>query len=482
MAKWEQLIAARERKHLSQVEAARRVNVGLATYQRWELGQRKPQPQHLRRLYEIFGVPLESQGRAPAQGVVDCGRDSNASLFLPLWEHTAEEMDSELQAPIVVTMTSHLWSFAFMEHPTCSDKRAFVRQAIKEFDTMYTNNKNYQITRREALCSLATLPLITLGLTIPGHIVPASRYGQVLAQCSASLEACWELRKSEHPGDRILAARCAATYIPILTAIARNASQYRNESLDLATRYTLIKAFIARHCTNLVEALQEGKQAVALSKETGDIPLRMYACESLAWTYLFAKNYPLALAAMQEVEALLRQSTALLETQPFHLQIRGRTYSSLAIMQARNGLPIENAVGKATEADPGNACASFLEFRQSILFLEMGTAYCYQGNRAKAMEWFEKRIDPETLEPRIAQSELWRVETINLMTLTSLRGKHRDMEQTLYWWLHGLQGSLALRSEQRFAEALANYEFMEVVWPGEKRIADIRRYIMHWDG
>jgi transcriptional regulator with XRE-family HTH domain len=35
--KWEQLIRVRERLHLSQAEAAERANVGLTTYQRWEL-------------------------------------------------------------------------------------------------------------------------------------------------------------------------------------------------------------------------------------------------------------------------------------------------------------------------------------------------------------------------------------------------------------------------------------------------------------
>jgi transcriptional regulator with XRE-family HTH domain/tetratricopeptide (TPR) repeat protein len=481
MAKWELLIAARERKHLSQAEAARRINVGLATYQRWELGHRKPQPQHRRHLYEVLDISLEQQEQIFAQGLVEHLRPLGVSPISLLWGHAVEAKDGNPQAPVAVTMTSHLWSFVFMDHPTCSDKRASISQAIKEFDAMHANNKNYQITRREALCSLATRPLITLGLATPGQAVPATQYSQALAQCAASLEACWELRKSEDPGDRVLASRCATMYLPTLIAIACDTSQYRNEALDLATRYTLIKAFIARHSTNLVEAIQEGKQAIALSKETGDIPLQLYASESLAWSYLFARRYTLALTIMQETEALLRRAESLLKAQPFHLQIQSRTYSSLAIIQARNGLPLEHAVGKVMEIDPGDASVSFLDFKRSIMFLEMGAAYCYQGDQAKAMEWFEKRVDPETLDPRITQSELGRVETLNLMTLASLRGKNRDMERTLHWWMHGLQGSLLLRSEQRFAEALANYEFMEIAWPGEKRIASMRKYVVHWD-
>jgi transcriptional regulator with XRE-family HTH domain len=55
MTKWDQLIAAREQMHLSQLEAAERLQVGLVTYQRWEAGRRKPQPQHMRRLSGFFG-------------------------------------------------------------------------------------------------------------------------------------------------------------------------------------------------------------------------------------------------------------------------------------------------------------------------------------------------------------------------------------------------------------------------------------------
>jgi len=475
MAKWEQLIAARERKHLSQIEAARRINVGLATYQRWELGQRKPQPQHLRRLHEVLGILQEQQEQRPVQGQIICVHNPGQAVS------PFQFRGSDYQESAIVTMTSHLWSFAFIDHPTGNDKRASIRQAIEEFDAMYVNHPNYQTIRCEALCSLATLPLITLGLDIPGRVVSEAQYDQTIAQCTASLEACWELRKSGSVTDRFLAARCASMYTPSLTTIARYMSHRRSEVLDLVARYTLIRAFVARHSTNLAEAIYEGKQALEFSKESEDVSLQIYAYESLAWSYLFAKNYSLALTTMREAETVLLRAISLLKTRPFHLQIQSRAYSSLAIMQARNGQSPEKMLGKVIESDPGNMSISFIDFRRSTMFLDIGTAYCYAGNQAKALEWFERRVDCETLEPKIAQSELGRVETLNLMTLAALRGRYRDIEQVLYWWIHGVLGAIALRSEQRFAEALANYEFMEIAWPGERRITDMREYAVHWD-
>jgi hypothetical protein len=72
-----------------------------------------------------------------------------------------EEAD-ELQAFITAHMATHLCSLAFMEYPTCDDRRVSIRQTMKEFDSMNTDNKNHQISRRAALRSLATLPIMTL--------------------------------------------------------------------------------------------------------------------------------------------------------------------------------------------------------------------------------------------------------------------------------------------------------------------------------
>jgi len=105
---------------------------------------------------------------------------------------------------------------------------------------MNTDNKNYQITRREALCSLAALPMITFGLTIPDKTVPSVHYGSVIAQCTASVEACWELGKSSEASDVMLAFQSASKYQPLLETIARQSSQHRKEALDLATRYALL--------------------------------------------------------------------------------------------------------------------------------------------------------------------------------------------------------------------------------------------------
>lgn len=484
MAKWEQLVVARERKHLSQAEAAERINVGLVTYQRWELGKRKPQPQHMRHLCELFESLLEQHERVASQETF-----SDWSLSTPFTENSREETPVVLlveetdkpQTFITAHMTTHLWSLAFKDHPTCNNKRSSIRQAIKDFDSMNTQNKNYQITRREALCSLATLPMITLGLTTPGKIIPSAQYGNALAQCTASVEACWELYQSGNSHDLSLAFETTSTYLSVLQTIIKNSPHYRKEALDLAARYALLKTVLGWHCANPTVAVQYARDAVAFSQETSDVSLQLSAYNKLAWAYFYDKKYAPALTTAQEAEALLLQSHRLSHTEPVRPCIRGGIYSTLSLMQVKNGKSPDTAIGKATEADPGDEVHAFLDFTNSTMLLEAGWVYYYSGNQPKVMEILSKRIDSETLIPKIIQSEMGRIETINIMARSSLKTPNRDREKTIHFWTTAMEGARALRSDFYFQEALATYELLEVVWPGEQRIADLRDHIMHWE-
>jgi len=48
--------------HLSQEEAAERLNVGRSTVQRWERGEHSPQPMHQRKIDEVYGEALRQLG------------------------------------------------------------------------------------------------------------------------------------------------------------------------------------------------------------------------------------------------------------------------------------------------------------------------------------------------------------------------------------------------------------------------------------
>ncbi|HEU5376677.1 MAG TPA: helix-turn-helix transcriptional regulator [Ktedonobacteraceae bacterium] len=489
MAKWEQLIAARVRMHLSQLEAAERVNVGLVTYQRWERGKRRPQPHHMRSLCEIFGPQLvygEQIAYLEDKPSPNCNADLSPALMMkdlvvvkPDPALLAEE-DRELHALLTTNLTAHLWSLAFVDHPNNKEKRKAIRQAIKEFDSMNADNKNYQITRREALWSLATLPMITLGLATPGRVLSSSQYGSAIAHCSTSLEPCWELYRQGDTRETTLAFKCSSRYLSLLKTISQDSALYREEALDLAARYALIKTLLGWICVGTAETIQYAKEAVILSKETGDISLQLSAYSKLAWAYSYARKDKLALSAAQEAEMLFQNYACLPNTQPLHPCVWGGIYSTLALMQAKNGQSPDTALGKAADADPEESHA-FMASKRSTLLLEAGWTHSYYGDQAKAIEVLEKRVDPETLLPRMRQSEMGRVETINVMALSLLKTKGRDMEKIIHLWVAGIEGAKSLKNKQRFSEALMNYDLMEAVWPGEPRIRELRGHLEHWE-
>lgn len=266
----------------------------------------------------------------------------------------------------------------------------------------------------------------------------------------------------------------------MLETIARNSSQYRQEALALAARYALVMTIVGRHYVNPTEAIEYAKNAIVLSKEAGDISLLLSAYSKLAGTYFFDKKYALAESTAQEAEFLLQQYYQTKSVPPLHPSIHGGVYSTLALMQAKNGRPSDTPLKKANETDPGNESYAFMDFKRSSLLLDTGWIYCYQGNQKKAMEALEQRVNAETFSPKIPQSGLGRLETINVMALSSLKTTDRDMERTIHFWVAGIEGARAINSQLLFDQAMTTYELMEVVWPDELRIADLRDFVVHW--
>lgn len=340
---------------------------------------------------------------------------------------------------------------------------------------MNTTTKNYQITRREALCSLAALPMITFGLTVSGRMVEPAHYGNVLVQCTASLEACWELTQSEEADDIALAFKSVSKYLPILKSIVNNSPQHRKEAADLAARYAILKTILGWHFKGFTETIHYAKEAMEYSKETEDISLQLSAYSKLAWAYFYDKKYRSALETAQEAQFLLEQTDA-----PLPPCILGGTYSTLALMQTKNGKAVDGALGKITEIDPGDQIHAFMEFTRADLPREVGLIHYYRGNQTKAMELLEQIIDPITLTARLPIGRRGRIEVFNTMALAILKSKNRDMEKAVHLWMLAMEEAKTLQSTWGFTEALTTYELMEVVWPGEQRIADLRDYIIHW--
>ena len=83
-----------------------------------------------------------------------------------------------------------LFALAFTPHRNLLELQDRLTLLIEEHD-MHTSN-DAQISRREALRRLATLPLLTLKLN-PSQPVLHHAVEDILTQCAASIAACWEM-------------------------------------------------------------------------------------------------------------------------------------------------------------------------------------------------------------------------------------------------------------------------------------------------
>ncbi len=503
MLEWGTLLKrVRQYMDYSQLETAELLNVGYTTYQKWEQGKRKPHPVHRRMIRNVFKDALCALGVVHNEAVQPVS-ESQEPMTLALTTVTPPLLPSSgsgegiviadlspeefnpLNTFISDNMTMHLLDLMHTEYQTNSERQLTIRQAIKDFDTMNTTNKSYQMTRREALSILATFPTVTLGMK-PGVVVQPTpaQYGTILAHCSASLEACWQLYRSSDASAAQLAFQCVATYLPILTTIAKDSGPYAKEALHFASQYALLKTLLGWGRVGTIATIPYAQEAMSLSKATGDIWLQLSAYTKLGWSCSgVQKHRHTALETMQEGESFLQNYQHLKNMPSLPSYVVGNFYCTYALVQARNGRSPDTALGIATESDTGgDEHTAFMMFSQSQQWLEAANVCCAKGDPSQTMHWLGKRIDPETLAARsdVAQSERGRIETINVMTRALLQSKDRDMERIISVWTAGMQGAKALKDEMLYNEAMTNFEGMQIVWPGEKRITELRPLTEYW--
>jgi len=412
--------------------------------------------------------------------------DSNEALLAPSpptqvpitssWQFPKE---SRLHHFIASDMTRSFWQIAHTDYTTSDEMMNAVRSATEDFDMMNMGNPSYKITRRDAMCELASVPLIALGSQQTLH---AKRYEEMLRYCATALEACWELYRGNDPVGTQHAFQCVCTYVPILETIAKDSAQHQKRALDLATRYGLLKTHLGRHCAKAAETISYGQEAVDLSNETGDIFLQLSAYTKLGWAYFYDRKYAQAYNTMLKGENVLKDYQRMKNMPPLPSCVIGNFYSGYSLVQANNGISPDTALGIATNSEPDQTHMAFMEFTLSSQLLEAAETCCSKGDSTQAMIWLAKRIDLETLAPRsnVPQSEQGRMGAINVMTRSLLQSEERDMGRIIHVWKVAMQGAKALKSEVRYQDALTNFEVMRILWPREDRIMKLVPLTAHW--
>ena len=461
---------ARQLSRLTLAQAAEKLQVDVNTLWRWECGKTSPRAYNvveLCRLYKHSAAELDLEesfdNNLQTSSHPAFPDDSRKQMFGALLR---EDLTLTLQE-IVLTWPAYDTHYRQLQ--------AQIQQVTEDFCAM-NHSPDPIITRREALRRLAFLPVQLCSLSSLDAVFLRS-CEEILTQCAAGIAACEEL---SNEGDLTTSFALLATYLPTLIAIVRDNATHRQSAALLATQCLLAQTILATHLAGYPQALSYAQQAVTYSEAAGDVLLRITALGRLAWVYSSNNQRRTALEKALQTQALFHQNNAKLSS-----NVQSYVYGVLAKNQAANRLDAtaQQSLQKAHEAffEPISLHPYNMKHDLANFLLDDGVTHLFMAKPEAALQTFTKMIRLDDLTSHIPLSKRLRPEVVNNLTLTLLKIPQKDMEQIIFCWRSGLQEAQSLQSEQRFEESIHLQELMEIVWPGEKRVIELRDLIVHWD-
>ena len=466
------LKAVREAKSLSQAEVAKMVGVPTNTYQRWEAEGMMPQPEYRRKLCKVHNASLAELGLLPGKN------DMPSGTIIELKEASEyrEEQNEYLQSDLASRL------FGIVDAGTRTDQRKTFVQILEQFDAMNTENQDYEVTRRQAIVSLATFPFVPPINLEKRERVASSDYELFVKECGASLTACEELAQSRNAQDLWLAFRCVCRYLVELDVISHTSSRYRTQALELAAHCAILRTNLGWDCKGNSSALTFAQDAMRISRESGNICLQLSASTKLAWAYLWGGERELALETACDARDLLGKY----KEQQLPICVLGGTWSTLSVMQARNGLDPDRAIQKASEQGADNEIQFLLDFTETTMFREKGDALYYFGTTDDAMKAYAQIIDEKTLEAtkpfQGLLTERRRLSVIEGMARASQEGKARNMGNAIRYWEAAIEGAKRMKSENKYRRALALHDDLKKAFSGETQIHNLRDHFRRGKG
>lgn len=451
------LIQARARKYWTQEQAAGFIGVDVGTYRKWERGIVIPRSSSIQQLCDAFKMGAEELG-------LDRGLTEIPSL-------------SRYDALISNNLALRLQALGFQSQ-SFMVVQSQITTILKEYDTMNRGDNDYQITRRQALLCLAGLPFIA---SLRDTASALRNPGEVITQCAASLTSCWILSKSSYEEDLHQAFDIASAFIPILKDIVRDATNYCKDAAILIAQCSLLKTVLGWHFEGLKAASIYAQDAVIYAKRADNVSLQATGLDFLAWIYYYGRRIKQAENVSAEAFLLVNSS----DTPSLFPLLCSRVYGTRALILAKSGKDSAAMLDRASNhffRTPKDTSEFFyLDYDEASLMQSGGMARYHQGKQDEAMTSFKQIIEEKTLLPKVSLSERTKVETLNLMALSSLKQPDKDKQETLHYWEAAILGARAIQSEQFFNEAVCTYEIMSVLWSDDNYIKkELAEFTIHW--
>jgi transcriptional regulator with XRE-family HTH domain len=468
---------ARELKGWSQLRLADELGTTESVVNRWEQGHHTPQRHFQTQLCELFGKNAEELGflgepeevHKPEVSFYSLISGTSASRELPGESVTLTLFT--LKQQFIQTLVAQ-WDGRAMY---CDELQVILDQELRMFDLIQSlyHQEAYAASRRSVLTTLAMLPLT---LITPAPLSRKLHPEELLPKCAASLTSCWYLLN----GDSLATVeQTLPVYLPTLVTWARQSSRYQRVAATLAAQGSILMGNITYHRCHFEESLAYTNQIVEMAQIARDPNLLAYGLICIGTTHHHCQQPHLMLQKYQEAEQLLTE--LLPPLQSLTLAVLGHGY-------ACNGMEKEAlyTVGEAKTRFP----ASFGEvptyvsadYNLSELVIAEGDIYLTLGENdadriSHACQQAREALGQlQTLSPEITVPERNRVQILNQQAQAAIG--IGDLDETEHYLTAGMQGAIALGSDKRRQEVLANWQRARIRWPHERKLltlADMMR-------
>jgi tetratricopeptide (TPR) repeat protein/DNA-binding XRE family transcriptional regulator len=467
--KQEKLIAARERMQWTIEEAAQRLGVDAEVLRKWEDGVADVPFSKMRKLGKLYNSSLIDLGLAKEY----VPEDADARWIADVKQAPDVVVISDFQ---MEDLTLRLQRIIWKWDRSCRQYallQASITREIEEHSKM-NQQPHHLISRRNALRRIVIGTIEFCGLSMLGPVLRRP-VEEILTQCAAGIAACWQLKLGK---DLNFALRAVSSYIPTLKAIAASPSRCHYSASDMLIQALFLQSALVRHVESIQPAISIARRAEEYSEETDNRLFQLLAVRMQAAAYYYGNQWQQALEAGEKARYLLEDA----DGPPMSQLVRSYVYAGLATYQAREGLEQEalrsmEEASTAFYAQPTNEPPLiYADHSEENLILQRGLTYLHIGSSEKAVDAFKQAITSS------AGSEMGRVEALiaRAMIEASREDKPGDKDQSIDAWTQGIDGAIALQSEQRYNEGIITYAAMCGTWRTEKDVRDLREHIRHW--
>jgi transcriptional regulator with XRE-family HTH domain/tetratricopeptide (TPR) repeat protein len=469
------LRAARLERYWSLEEAAEKIGVSATTVERWEQGLIFPRPYSLRKICTVYGKSAVELGliqeQAPivqAQALAAQAPQEQVHKPPPAID-IVEDSYTAFRATDTTLHFQHIITNWLLQNARYHGLQPVITLEIKDNSTMQD-----PMSRRDALRRLAGLPVEYCSLAV-GIAVLRRPVEEILAYCAAGITACWHLRKGQ---DLVFAFDVVARYIPTLKEIVRSEPTQRKAAAELLVQCLLLQSALARNVTTITDAIGYAQQAERYSEAAGDDLLRILSLRTQAAAMRYAHWWGQALQAGEKAIHILETTPA-----PIPPLVQSYVYAGVATYQSYSGQKTDafSSLKKAHTTflaqNPYDDVPIWVDHEVGNLLDNDGLTHYYLGFYKEAIDSFSQRHIQDVTVSLTCQNI---VLIERAMAEVSRDDQPRDMELCISLWTRGITGATTLKSNLQFNEAVQVYNTMRAEWPKEKRVKELRDYVVRW--